>query len=103
MPAVSRIAPRARHNRHGNDIAPATVTLVHRFFLAEADGRYLRVGDRARDDAVIDVARLIIGKRIVNSDAAVLAPIWPPTPLPITSPPVKMFGTFVRRYSLTRT
>src|SRR5580704_1459627 len=74
MPAVSRIAPRARHKRHGNDIAPATVTLVHRFFLAEADGRYLRVGeDRARDDAVIDAARLIIGKRIVNSDAAVLA------------------------------
>ena len=39
---------RTRHKRHGNDIAPATVTLVDRFFLAEADGRYLRVGKIVR-------------------------------------------------------
>ena len=64
---------RARHQRHPNSITPTIVPSRDRFLLGHSYSRDLGVGEnRARDDAVIDAARVAC-KCVVRGDAAILA------------------------------
>src|SRR5260370_32852680 len=96
-----------RYERHRNGITSTIVPSRDRFLLGHADGYDLGIGEDSRG-----MTRWLTRRGFPSAKAlwATMPPSWLPTAValwlpasrPITSPPAKMCGTFVRRNSSMR-